>query len=140
EAANLGAENARGLSMGLNISLPFEQPANAFQTEDLAFTFHYFFVRKFWFAYMAKALIVFPGGYGTLDELFELLTLVQTQKKIEHIPIVLYGRKYWKRLINFDFMEQSDMITNNDKDLFYICDDIDTAFKYVTKHIGKMKK
>ncbi|MBZ5605028.1 MAG: LOG family protein, partial [Acidobacteriia bacterium] len=100
EAANRGAHDAGGKNVGLNIGLPFEQRPNPFITPELCFEFHYFFMRKFWFAYLAKALIVFPGGFGTLDELTEILTLVQTQKLMKKIVVVLYGTTYWKEIIN----------------------------------------
>ena len=102
EAANRGAADAGGKTIGLNIGLPFEQFPNPYITPELSFEFHYFFMRKFWFAYLAKALVVFPGGFGTLDELMELLTLTQTQKLAKKMAIVLYGSAYWKEIINFD--------------------------------------
>ena len=102
EAANRGAHDASGKTMGLNIGLPFEQFPNPYITPELSFEFHYFFMRKFWFAYLAKALVVFPGGFGTLDEMMEMLTLVQTQKLAKKMTIVLYGSSYWKEIVNFD--------------------------------------
>ncbi len=102
EAANRGAQDAGGKNIGLNIGLPFEQRPNPFITPELSFEFHYFFMRKFWFAYLAKALVVFPGGFGTLDELCEILTLVQTQKLVKKIVVVLYGSAFWKEVLNFD--------------------------------------
>ena len=101
EAANRGAKKAGGYSIGLNISIPFEQFVNNYVTTDLSFEFHYFFMRKFWFVYLAKALVIFPGGFGTLDEMFEVLTLVQTQKLHKKISEVIYGREYWEDIINF---------------------------------------
>ena len=101
EAANRGAREAGGKTIGLNIRLPFEQGANPYLTEELHFEFHYFFMRKFWFAYLAKALVIFPGGFGTLDELFEILTLVQTDKLSKKIGVILYGRQYWDAILNF---------------------------------------
>src|SRR5512146_2353385 len=102
EAANRGANEAGGKTVGLNIGLPFEQFPNPYITPSLSFEFHYFFMRKFWFAYLSKALVVFPGGFGTLDELSEILTLTQTQKLAKRMAIVLYGSEYWKEIINFD--------------------------------------
>ncbi len=101
EAANRGAREAGSKTIGLNIRLPFEQYPNPYITPSLNFEFHYFFMRKFWFAYLAKALVIFPGGFGTLDELFEILTLAQTQKLAKKILVVIYGREYWNKLINF---------------------------------------
>src|SRR6185295_11644271 len=102
EAANRGASDAKGKNIGLNIGLPFEQFPNPYITRELSFEFHYFFMRKFWFAYMAKALVVFPGGFGTMDEMFEILTLLQTRKIRKHMPIVLFGTEYWNTVVNFD--------------------------------------
>jgi uncharacterized protein (TIGR00730 family) len=128
EAANRGAYDAQGKSVGLNIGLPFEQFPNPYITPELSFEFHYFFMRKFWFAYMAKALVVFPGGFGTLDELMELLTLSQTQKLAKKITIVLYGSKYWKEIVNFDALVRYGMIAPEDLNLFQYADDPETAF------------
>ena len=102
EAANRGAHDAGGKTIGLNIRLPFEQGANRYISEGLHFEFHYFFMRKFWFAYLAKALVIFPGGFGTLDELFEILTLMQTEKLAKQIQVILYGSGYWDRVLNFE--------------------------------------
>ncbi len=101
EAANLGAHEAGGKSIGLNIQLPFEQHPNQFITPSLNFQFHYFFMRKFWFAYLAKGLVIFPGGFGTMDELFEILTLAQTEKLAKKILVIIYGSEYWNKIINF---------------------------------------
>ena len=127
EAANRGAQDAGGKTIGLNIGLPFEQLPNPFITPDLSFEFHYFFMRKFWFAYLAKALIVFPGGFGTLDELFEILTLVQTQKLEKKMVIVLYGTSYWKEIINFEALAKYGMISPYDMELFQFVDDPKSA-------------
>jgi len=127
EAANRGAQDAGGKTIGLNIGLPFEQLPNPFITPDLSFEFHYFFMRKFWFAYLAKALIVFPGGFGTLDELFEILTLVQTEKLEKKMVILLYGTSYWKEIINFEALARHGMISPFDMDLFQFVDDPKTA-------------
>ena len=131
EACNRGAAEAGGPSVGLNISLPFEQEPNAYQTPELCFEFHYFFIRKFWFVYLAKALVVFPGGFGTFDELFELLTLVQTRKIRRRLPIVIYGSKFWKELVNWDAMVRWGTISEEDLSLFRFCDDVDEAFEYL---------
>ena len=122
EAANRGASEAGGKSVGFNIRLPFEQGANRYITDGLHFEFHYFFMRKFWFAYLAKALVVFPGGFGTLDELSEILTLAQTQKLESKILIVLYGKEYWREILNFDALVKYGMIAQEDLDLFRYAD------------------
>ncbi len=128
EAANRGAFDASGKSVGLNIGLPFEQFPNPYITPELSFEFHYFFMRKFWFAYLAKALVVFPGGFGTMDELMELLTLSQTQKLAKKLTIVLYGSSYWKEIVNFDALLKYGMISPEDLELFQYADDPQTAF------------
>ena len=128
EAANRGAHEAGGKTVGLNIGLPFEQFPNPYITPELSFEFHYFFMRKFWFAYLSKALVVFPGGFGTMDELMELLTLTQTQKLAKKITIVLYGKKYWQEIINFDALVKYGMISPEDLNLFAYADDPETAF------------
>ena len=133
EAANRGANEAGGRSVGFNITLPHEQEPNPFITPELSFQFHYFFMRKLWFAYLAKALVVFPGGYGTLDELMELLTLVQTRKIQKPILVVIYGSDYWKRLINFDVMEEAGTISASDRRLFQFVDTPEQAFELTTK-------
>lgn len=137
EAANRGAWQAQGPSIGLNISLPREQCPNPYQTKELAFEFHYFFIRKFWFSYLAKALVVFPGGFGTMDELFELLTLIQTHKTTKYMPVVLYGKKYWKEVINFDAMKKWGTIGANDTELFRFSDSVDDAFTWLKREITK---
>lgn len=137
EAANKGAKLAGGYSIGLNISLPFEQSANKYITPQLSFDFHYFFMRKFWFAYLAKALVVFPGGFGTMDELFEILTLVQTVKIKKKLCIIVYDEKYWKSLINWDTLVAHGMINREDLNLFNFCNTPDEAYNIVTKHLEK---
>lgn len=127
EAANRGAEDAGGSSMGLNIALPFEQWPNPHITDELNFEFHYFFMRKFWFAYLAKALVVFPGGFGTLDEMTEILTLTQTQKLEKRIQILLYGPEFWREVINFDALVKHGMISPQDLDLFQMVDSPEEA-------------
>jgi uncharacterized protein (TIGR00730 family) len=129
EAANRGASEAQGKTVGLNIGLPFEQLPNPYITPELSFEFHYFFMRKFWFAYLSKALVVFPGGFGTLDEMMELLTLTQTQKLAKKVTIILYGSQYWKEIINFEALVKYDMISPEDLNLFHYADDPDTAFE-----------
>ena len=129
EAANRGAHDAGGKTVGLNIGLPFEQYPNPFITPELCLEFRYFFMRKFWFAYLAKALVIFPGGFGTMDELFELLTLVQTKKLAKQMVIVLYGSKFWKEIVDFDAMVRHGVISPEDLDLFHWADDPDTAFR-----------
>ena len=122
EAANRGAYEAGAKTIGLNIKLPFEQMPNPYITPDLNFEFHYFFLRKFWFAYLAKALVVFPGGFGTLDEMFEVLTLAQTQKLDKKIPVLIYGSSYWKSVLNLDILAQKGAIAMKDLDLFQYVD------------------
>jgi len=131
EAANLGAHEAGGKTIGLNINLPFEQYPNPYITPSLNFEFHYFFMRKFWFAYLAKALVIFPGGFGTLDELFEILTLAQTQKLAKKIPVVIYGREYWNRVINFQAMADAGTISPEDLELFRMVDSPEEGFEYL---------
>jgi uncharacterized protein (TIGR00730 family) len=129
EAANRGADDAKGKTVGLNIGLPFEQFPNPYITPELSFEFHYFFMRKFWFAYLSKALVVFPGGFGTMDEMMELLTLTQTQKLAKKITIVLYGKQYWQEIINFDALVKYGMISPEDLNLFQYADDPQSAFE-----------
>ncbi|MFA6636410.1 MAG: LOG family protein [Candidatus Omnitrophota bacterium] len=137
EAANLGAKKAGCESMGFNISLPMEQEPNIYQTRDLAFEFHYFFVRKFWFVNLAKAVIVFPGGFGTMDEFFELLTLTQTGKSRRDISIVLYGKEYWEDVVNFDNLIKWGTISREDLKLFKICSSVKEASEHLIKVLGK---
>jgi len=131
EAANRGAREAGGKSVGLNISLPFEQAPNPYISPELSFEFHYFFTRKYWFAYLAKALIVFPGGFGTLDELMEILTLIQTRKISKKMVVLLYGSKYWKELLNFDALVRWGTIDPADLKLFAFADSPKDAFQIV---------
>jgi uncharacterized protein (TIGR00730 family) len=138
EAANRGAQDAGGKTVGLNIGLPFEQRPNPWITPELSFEFHYFFMRKFWFAYLAKALVVFPGGFGTLDEMTEILTLAQTQKLESKILILLYGSSYWREILNFEALVRYGMIAESDLELFQFADDPQTALGLLqaglTKH------
>lgn len=137
EAANRGAMKANGLSVGLNISLPFEQFPNRFITKELNFEFHYFFMRKFWFAYLAKALVIMPGGYGTLDEFFETITLVQTNKIKKKMPIVLYDSTYWNSVLNLKQLYLKGMISREDLNLFKIADTVDEAFEFLKFELSK---
>ncbi len=132
EAANRGASDAKGINIGLNISLPFEQSENPHVSRELIFEFHYFFMRKFWFAYLAKAVVVMPGGFGTLDELFELLTLIQTQKIRKRMPMVLFGSSYWSEIVNFEALADHGMIDRADLDLLFRTDSVDEAYDFVT--------
>ena len=137
EAANLGAREAGGKTIGLNINLPFEQMPNPHITPSLNLEFHYFFMRKLWFAYLAKGLIVFPGGFGTMDELFELLTLAQTEKLAKKIIVVVYGSDYWKRVINFQAMVDSGTIAAEDLNLFHMADTPEDAFQFLRDGLTK---
>ena len=132
EAANKGANQAGAKSLALGISLPFEQGVNSYASPELSFEFHYFFIRKFYFLYHAKAVIVFPGGYGTMDELFEALTLIQTGKIGKKIPIYLYGKEFWSPLINFNQFVDYGVISPEDLDLFKLVDQVDDAFSMIT--------
>jgi uncharacterized protein (TIGR00730 family) len=137
EAANRGSSLARGKTIGLNIQLPFEQGVNQYVSRDLIFNFHYFFMRKFWFIYPAKALVVFPGGFGTMDELFEVLTLIQTKMPRKSMPVVLFGTEFWDDIIDFVALERWGVISAQDRDIFYKTDSVDDAFAYLT---GKLEK
>jgi uncharacterized protein (TIGR00730 family) len=136
EAANRGASEAKGKTVGLNIGLPFEQFPNPYITPELSFEFHYFFMRKFWFAYLAKALVVFPGGFGTLDEMMEILTLSQTQKLAKKMTILLYGSAYWKEIINFDALVKYGTISEEDLSLFQFADDPATALELLQQGLA----
>lgn len=135
EAANRGASEAKGENIGLNISLPFEQLDNPYITRRLAFEFHYFFMRKFWFSYLAKAMVVMPGGFGTFDEFMEVVTLVQTLKIKKKLPIVLYGTEYWDEILDFEPMVRYGTISAEDVKLFHRTDSIDDAYEYVTREL-----
>lgn len=138
EAANRGALKAGGKSIGLNISIPMEQFSNPYITPELNFEFHYFFIRKFWFVYLAKGLVIFPGGFGTLDELFEVLTLIQTEKIKKQLPIVIYGTKYWDQVINFDALVKYGTVSKTDLDLIKFCDTVDEAFAYLKDKLTRL--
>jgi uncharacterized protein (TIGR00730 family) len=131
EAANLGAHEAGGKTIGLNINLPFEQFPNPHITPALNFEFHYFFMRKFWFAYLAKALVIFPGGFGTIDELFEILTLAQTDKLAKKILVVIYGSEYWHRIMNFQAFVDAGTVSPEDLNLFKFVDTPEDAFSFL---------
>jgi uncharacterized protein (TIGR00730 family) len=137
EAANLGAHEAGGKSIGLNIQLPFEQYPNQYITPSLNFQFHYFFMRKFWFAYLAKGLVIFPGGFGTMDELFEILTLAQTDKLAKKILVVIYGSEYWNRIINFQAFVDAGTVSPQDLDQFKVIDSPDEAFEFLRDGLTK---
>ena len=138
EAANRGALEAGGKSIGLNINLPFEQGLNRYTTEGLGFEFHYFFMRKFWFAYLAKALVIFPGGFGTMDEMFEILTLAQTQKLSKELRVILYGgEEYWDEILKLEPMVEWGMISPEDRHLLYRVNDPEEAFEYLRDHLTR---
>ncbi len=133
EAANRGASEAKGLNIGLTISIPNDEFDNPYVSRELHFHFHYFFMRKFWFVYLAKAVVLFPGGFGTLDEFFEMLTLVQTRKMKKRMPIVLFGAKYWNEVVNFDALVKYGTISPADVALFHRTDSVDEAYAIITR-------
>ncbi len=136
EAANRGAARAGGKSIGMNISLPHEQFPNPYISPELSFLFHYFFMRKFWLVYQAKAVLAFPGGYGTLDEIFETLTLVQTKKMHKKLlPICLYGEDYWRKIVNFEGLLEYEAISLEDIDLFHYCSDPEETFRLLKRKL-----
>ena len=135
-AANRGANGAEGKNIALRISLPFENIPNPYVSPDLDFEFHYFFTRKFWFSYLSKALVIMPGGFGTLDEFFEILTLIQTGKIKKNLPIVLFGEEYWNQLINFETLVEYGTINRKDLDLFFLTSSVDDAFEHVTSSLN----
>jgi hypothetical protein len=135
EAANRGASEAKGINIGLGISLPREMHGNAWITRQLRFEFHYFFMRKFWFIYLAKALVAFPGGFGTLDEFFEVMTMVQTGKLRKRLPIVLFGTPYWDDVLNLDALVRHGTIDAEDLELFHKTDSVDEAFDFITREL-----
>jgi uncharacterized protein (TIGR00730 family) len=137
EAANRGANLAKGRSIGFNISLPFEQEPNPFISPELNFEFHYFFMRKFWFVYLAKALVVFPGGFGSFDEMMEVLTLLQTKKIKKKMTVVLYGPDFWKQVINFDALVRLKVVSPGDLKLFRYADSPREAYEYLVKELSK---
>ena len=135
EAASRGAAEARGMNVGLTISLPNEQFDNAYLTRELSVHFHYFFMRKFWFVYLAKAVIVFPGGFGTLDEMFELLTLVQTRKMRKAMPIVLFGTEFWRQVVDFGALVRHGTIGARDLELMHHTDSVDDAYNWIVQQL-----
>ena len=137
EAASRGASEAKGINIGLTISIPAKEFANRYVTRELGFHFHYFFMRKFWFLYLAKAVIIFPGGYGTLDELFEILTLLQTRKIRKHLPLVLFGTEYWDQVINFEALVRYGSISPDDLKFMFRTDSVDEAFDFITQELSK---
>ena len=137
EAANRGASEARGVNVGLTISIPDEEFDNPYVSRELHFHFHYFFMRKFWFVYLAKAVVLFPGGFGTLDELFEILTLVQTRKMRKRIPIVLFGTEYWDEIVDFGALVKYGVISSGDLDLFHRVNSVDEAYEIIIKGLAE---
>ncbi|HWR36240.1 MAG TPA: TIGR00730 family Rossman fold protein [Clostridia bacterium] len=137
EAANRGAREAGGKTIGLNINLPFEQMPNPYITPELNFEFHYFFMRKLWFAYLAKALVVFPGGFGTLDELFEILTLAQTEKLAKRIAVLIYGKEYWSRVLNLEALADAGTISSEDINLFHYVSTPEEGFEILRDHLTR---
>jgi|SRR6185312_8330582 len=138
QAANMGAHEGGGKTVGFNIRLPFEQTPNPYISQGLNFEFHYFFMRKFWFAYLAKALVAFPGGFGTLDEIMEVLTLAQTQKLKKKLVALMYGREYWNRVINFRALVEAGTISEEDLDLFHFADTPEEAFEILTRELDHL--
>ena len=135
EAANKGANEAGGKSVGFGISLPFEQTNNKWVTKGLNFVFHYFFMRKFWFIYKTKGIVVWPGGFGTLDELFDVLTLIQCKKITRNIPIILYGSDFWDGLIDWQKLIDNGTISESDLDLFVVIDSVEEAYTYLINNM-----
>jgi uncharacterized protein (TIGR00730 family) len=141
EAGNRGAADVEGgRSVGLGISLPFEEKVNRWVHSDLAFEFHYFFMRKYWFSYLAKSVVVMPGGFGTLDEMCELLTLRQTKRITKPMPMVLYGTDYWDEVIDVEAMIRWGTISAQDRDLMHRSDSVDDAFRFLTHHLDSTEK
>jgi len=140
EAANRGASTAGGKTIGFNIQLPNEQCINSYVPLELAFNFHYFFMRKFWFVYLAKALVIFPGGFGTLDEFFEVLTLIQTSKPRKSMPVVLFGNEYWDEVINFDAFVRWGTATAKELEIFHKTDSVEDAYQYLTGKLEALYK
>ncbi|HEY8460689.1 MAG TPA: LOG family protein [Blastocatellia bacterium] len=138
EAANRGAAMAGGKTIGLHIDLTTEEIVNPYVTSDLVFRFHYFFMRKFWFIYLAKALVIFPGGFGTMDELFEVLTLIQTKKPRKTMPIVLFGAEFWDEVVNFDALLKWGMVSAEDLSLFLKTESVDEAFDHLKKRLEEL--
>ena len=140
EAANKGAILAGGKSIGLNITIPTEQFANQYISSGLNFEFHYFFMRKFWFVYLAKALVIFPGGFGTMDELMEVLTLLQTRKVTKQLPLLMYGRKYWNEILNFSAMVKYKTVSPKELKLIKMVDSPEEAFRYLKTRLTRYRR
>ena len=141
EAANRGAADVPGgRSVGLGISLPFEEDLNAYIPDELGFEFHYFFMRKLWFLYLAQCVVICPGGFGTLDEMFETLTLIQTGKVTRRIPMVLYGKEFWDNVLNLEFMVDFGTVSAKDLKLFHKSDSVEDAFEYITKSLIELEE
>lgn len=140
EAGNRGASDVGTPSIGLNIKLPFEQHPNPYIDDELNLQFRYFFVRKYWFLKKARALVAFPGGFGTMDELFEMLTLVQTNKYAQTMPIIVFGSEFWKKTVNWEYFVETGMINKEDLNLFHFCDDVDEAYKIITETLEKQSE
>lgn len=140
EAGNRGANDVGVPSIGLNIKLPFEQHPNPYIDDELNLQFRYFFVRKYWFLKKARALVAFPGGFGTMDELFEMLTLVQTNKYAQQMPIIVFGTEFWNKLVNWDYFAETGMINKEDLNLFHFCDNVDEAYKIITEALESQSK
>jgi uncharacterized protein (TIGR00730 family) len=138
EAANRGAALAGGKTIGLNILLPQEQCVNSYVPPELVFNFHYFFMRKFWFVYLAKALVIFPGGFGTMDEFFEVLTLIQTKKPRKTMPVVLFGNEYWDEVIDFEAFVRWGTVSPEELEIFHKTDSVDDAYKYLTGRLENL--
>ncbi len=138
EAANRGASLAHGRTIGLNIQLPHEQAINPYVSRDLVFNFHYFFMRKFWFVYPAKALVIFPGGFGTMDELFEVLTLIQTKMPRKVMPVVLYGSEFWDQVLNLDALVRWGVVSSAELDIIYKTDSVEDAFNYLKTRLEEL--
>jgi len=138
EAANRGAAMAGGKSLGFNIQLPHEQCVNSYVPPNLVFNFHYFFMRKFWFVYLAKALVIFPGGFGTMDEFFEVLTLIQTSKPRKTMPVVLFGSEYWDEVIDFNAFVRWGTATAKEIQVFRKTDSVDDAYNYLTEELERL--
>ncbi|MBO7383834.1 MAG: TIGR00730 family Rossman fold protein [Fibrobacter sp.] len=137
EAGNRGASDVGLPSIGLNIKLPFEQHFNPYIDDELNLQFRYFFIRKYWFLRKARALVIFPGGFGTMDEMFEMLTLIQTDKYAQQMPVVVFDSKFWKKLINWNLFVETGMINKEDLKLFRFCDTVDDAYKFITETLEK---